>query len=355
MNNKIEHLTMNKRITYFSKKQHTQDNLNNIISKRNPSKKSGNSIEKFFSQNSDTTSGPKLFTTKKIRRRDKEDEKRKKIKSKIHKFILNYLNKKLSKAGSKKFFESFGQYFISDITRETNHAVMELTYVQLFKYIRDKLNNDEIYRKKDYNESKFKVALKKDLKNQETLEYLESNPEISKLSDWDKIKNMKYSDLLKEFLASEEFLQSIKDLYENEENDYIDSFKYYTDTYVDFFLNYKPSNKNPSTNIKYQKRYTVKNYNKPNYEQKIIVDSNIQKSSHNNLDNNENLHLDNIFGFITRPSPIYQDRYYSEVNEPSINDSTDESSLILDEDNQFLRKIPFRKDKAIKYILDKII
>jgi hypothetical protein len=27
----------------------------------------------------------------------------------------------------------------------------------------------------------------------------------------------------------------------------------------------------------------------------------------------------------------------------------------LDEDNQFLRKIPFRKDKAIKYILDKII
>ena len=346
---------MNKQITYFSKNQHILDNLNNTISKRNPSKKSNNSIKKPYSQDSNNKTSSKIFKIKKLRRRDKEDEIRKKIKSKFHKFFLNYINKKLSKAGSKKFFESFGQYFISDITRETNHAVMKITYFQLFKYNRDKLINDEKYKTKYYNKSKFIVAIKKDLKNQETLEYLESNPEISKLSDWDKIKNMKYSDLLKEFLASNEFLQSIKDLYENEENDYIDSFKYYTDTYVDFFLNYKPSNKNPSTNIKYQKRYTVKNYNKPNYEQKIIVDSNIQKSSHNNLDNNENPHLDNIFGFITRPSPIYQDRYYSEVNEPSINDSTDESSLILDEDNQFLRKIPFRKDKAIKYILDKII
>ena len=325
---------MNKQITYFYKNQHTLDNLNNTISKRNPSKKSNNSIKKPSS---------KIFKTKILRRRDKEDEIRKKIKSKFHKFFLNYINKKLSKAGSKKFFESFGQYFISDITRETNHAVMKITYFQLFKYNRDKLINDEKYKTKYYNKSKFIVAIKKDLKNQETLEYLESNPEISKLSDWDKIKNMKYSDLLKEFLASNEFLQSIKDLYENEENDYIESFKYFADTYVDYFLNYKPLSRNPSSNNKHQKTYTDKNYNNQNYEPKIIVDSNIQKSSHNNLDNNENLHLDNIFGFITLPSPIYKDRYYSEDNKPSINDSTDESSLILDEDNQVPRKSPFRK------------
>ena len=132
---------MKKRITYFSKKQYTLDNLNNTISKRSPPKKTNNFIKESYSQDSNDKTGPKIFTTKKIRRRDKEDEKRKKIKTKIHKFILNYINKNLSKAGSKKFFESFGQYFISDITRETNHAVMELTYVQLFKYIRDKLNN----------------------------------------------------------------------------------------------------------------------------------------------------------------------------------------------------------------------
>ena len=325
---------MNKQITYFYKNQHTLDNLNNTISKRNPSKKSNNSIKKPSS---------KIFKTKILRRRDKEDEIRKKIKSKFHKFFLNYINKKLSKAGSKKFFESFGQYFISDITRETNHAVMKITYFQLFKYNRDKLINDEKYRTKYSNKRKFIDAIKKDLKNQETLEYLDSNPEISKLSDWDKIKNMKYSDLLKEFLASNEFLQSIKDLYENEENDYIESFKYFADTYVDYFLNYKPLSRNPSSNIKNQMTYVDKNYNNPNYGPKYIVDSNIQKSSHNNLDNNENLHLDNIFGFITLPSPIYKDRYYSEDNKPSINDSTDESSLILDEDNQVPRKSPFRK------------
>ena len=334
---------MNKQITYFSKNQHILDNLNNTISKRNPSKKSNNSIKKPYSQDSNNKTSSKIFKIKKLRRRDKEDEIRKKIKSKFHKFFLNYINKKLSKAGSKKFFESFGQYFISDITRETNHAVMKITYFQLFKYNRDKLINDEKYKTKYYNKSKFIVAIKKDLKNQETLEYLESNPEISKLSDWDKIKNMKYSDLLKEFLASNEFLQFIKDLYEKEENDYIDSFKYFTDTYVDYFLNYKPLSRNPSSNIKNQMTYVDKNYNNPNYGPKIIVDSNIQKSSHNNLDNNENLHLDNIFGFITLPSPIYKDRYYSEDNKPSINDSTDESSLILDEDNQVPRKSPFRK------------
>ena len=334
---------MNKQITYFSKNQHTQDNLNNIISKRNPSKKSNNSIKKPYSQDSNNKTSSKIFKIKKLRRRDKEDEIRKKIKSKFHKFFLNYINKKLSKAGSKKFFESFGQYFISDITRETNHAVMKITYFQLFKYNRDKLINDEKYKTKYYNKSKYIVAIKKDLKNQETLEYLDSNPEISKLSDWDKIKNMKYSDLLKEFLASNEFLQFIKDLYEKEENDYIDSFKYFTDTYVDYFLNYKPLSRNPSSNIKNQMTYVDKNYNNPNYGPKIIVNSNIQKSSHNNLDNNENLHLDNIFGFITLPSPIYKDRYYSEDNKPSINDSTDESSLIFDEDNQVPRKSPFRK------------
>ena len=334
---------MNKQITYFSKNQHILDNLNNTISKRNPSKKSNNSIKKPYSQDSNNKTSSKIFKIKKLRRRDKEDEIRKKIKSKFHKFFLNYINKKLSKAGSKKFFESFGQYFISDITRETNHAVMKITYFQLFKYNRDKLINDEKYRTKYYNKSNFIVAIKKDLKNQETLEYLDSNPEISKLSDWDKIKNMKYSDLLKEFLASNEFLQFIKDLYEKEENDYIDSFKYFTDTYVDYFLNYKPLSRNPSSNIKNQMTYVDKNYNNPNYGPKIIVDSNIQKSSHNNLDNNENLHLDNIFGFITLPSPIYKDRYYSEDNKPSINDSTDESSLILDEDNQVPRKSPFRK------------
>ena len=37
------------------------------------------------------------------------------------------------------------------------------------------------------------------LKNRKTLDYLNSNPKISSNSGWDKLKNMKYVDLLREY------------------------------------------------------------------------------------------------------------------------------------------------------------
>ena len=53
-----------------------------------------------------------------IRRRRKEDNIRKKIKSAFHKYMRLYINNALKKAGSKYIFETLPQHFIADITKK---------------------------------------------------------------------------------------------------------------------------------------------------------------------------------------------------------------------------------------------
>ena len=55
---------------------------------------------------------------------------------------------------------------------------------------------------------------KKRKKNEKTLEYLnsENNANICNISGWNKIKEMKYSELFERFLISKEFEDSIKEL-----------------------------------------------------------------------------------------------------------------------------------------------
>ena len=63
--------------------------------------------------------------------------------------------------------------------------------------------------------SKEKSADKnKSKKNMEVLEYLEQNKEISEKSEFDKIKNMKYGELLLAYFSSREFEKSLEDLYD---------------------------------------------------------------------------------------------------------------------------------------------
>ena len=80
------------------------------------------------------------------------------------------------------------------------------------------------------------------------MEYLSSNKKISEESGWERIKNMKYIDLLKAYLNSKEFQQYINELSKKETKNYIDAFVYFASTYIDFFLSYEPNENNNHLN-----------------------------------------------------------------------------------------------------------
>ena len=74
------------------------------------------------------------------------------------------------------------------------------------------------------------------LKNKEVLKYLEENPEISKISGFNKLKKMKYRDILLHYFSSLEFGQSINQLEkENEDAEYIKEYIYLSKSYIEYF------------------------------------------------------------------------------------------------------------------------
>ena len=185
-----------------------------------------------------------LFNVTKKKRKEKGDNIRKKIKTFFHKYLRKVINIKLERAGSKYFFESFPQIFMTDITLKTNFEVMELTYEQLINYTyNQEVNNDKSNLTKDYIHKRKATTDKKYKRNIQVLEYLNRNIKISEESGWQIIKSMKYKDLLQAYFNSNEFLLSIEELSKKESNDYINSYNYFSSNYVNFFLGYHPKNK----------------------------------------------------------------------------------------------------------------
>ena len=132
------------------------------------------------------------FKAIKSSRKDKEDDIRKKFKSSFHRNLTKIINTKLKKASSKYKIESLPQKFITDVTKRTNHEVMNLTYENLFDYTYNQLKNDDKNKKrKQYIEKRNKAGEKKYEKNQKFLKYLSTNKKISEESGWERIKNMK--------------------------------------------------------------------------------------------------------------------------------------------------------------------
>lgn len=162
---------------------------------------------------------------------------RKKIKSNFHKNILIIINTQLKQAGSKLYFQSLPQSFISDITKKSNCDVLEITYEDLFEFIHERIINGKNY-KKDKNKAINKAVEKKYIKNIETLKYLENNPEISEKSGWSRIKNMKYEDLLNAYFKSKEFEQNIEKLEKKETKNYINDYIHFSLTYIDHYKSF---------------------------------------------------------------------------------------------------------------------
>ena len=165
----------------------------------------------------------------KRKRKFKSDDIRKKIKSRFHKTLKNIVNDMLKKGGSKKLFDFLPQCFLGNISKKINTKCFELTFSEMLatnfitECCKDKSNDNN-------------VDLRKFLKNKEVLEYLEENPDISKNSGFDLIKDKKYKDLLKIYFQSAEFENSIIRLKnENESNEYIQEYIFRAKRYVDFY------------------------------------------------------------------------------------------------------------------------
>ena len=185
----------------------------------------------------------KFETIKAIKRsrKDKEDDIRKKFKSSFHRNLTKIINTKLEKASSKYKIESLPQKFITDVTKRTNHEVMNLTYENLFDYTYNQLKNDDKNKKrKKYIEKRNKAGEKKYEKNKKFLKYLSTNRKISEESEWERIKNMKYIDLLKAYLNSNEFEQYIKIQLKNAQINYKKDFIFFASTFIEHYLNYEP-------------------------------------------------------------------------------------------------------------------
>ena len=171
----------------------------------------------------------KLSYKQRHKRKYKPDDIRKKIKARFHKSIKNIVNENLRQAGSKYLFSFLPQIFISSISRDKNHQVLNISYRDLIK--KDFISNidDNKYKNKNVDLVKYKNNLK-------VLEYLDQNPDICERSGFDIISKMKYGDLLEEYFKSYEFEKAINKLREeNEEEDYIKEYVNKAKTYVKFF------------------------------------------------------------------------------------------------------------------------
>ena len=233
------------------------------------------------------------------KRKDKEDNIRKKIKSVFLKKLRNIINNLLKTSGSKYTFEALPLHFVEDISKKTNFEVMNLTYEEIFNYtyhytyqkiindekkeleinIENKIDNkkeldknkkNKVNNKKELDKNiennvdkkeelrqhkikKNKVALKKSDKNKKTLDYLNSNPIISERSGWNKIKSMKYIDLLRAYFNSEEFDQSLDEVIKKENQNYINKYIFFAKTYITYFQSYNSNStiENNSTSINF--------------------------------------------------------------------------------------------------------
>ena len=157
------------------------------------------------------------------KRKENSDNIRKKIKSRFLKVLKNKVNEKLKNAGSEKFFKFLPQKFISNISKEINKAVLNLSFQELF--------SKNFCEGEKENEINFNH-------NQLVLKYLENNKEICEKSNYNNFKNMKFYEIYNEYLKSKEFEMEITSLKNEKETDkYIKDYIIKASDLIDFFSN----------------------------------------------------------------------------------------------------------------------
>ena len=167
----------------------------------------------------------KEFINKK-RRRNKEDDIRRMIGRRFfNDVLLNLINAILKNAGCKNIFEKFQQDMIYYLVKKYNKNVLDMSLEDIF-------TKKELYN--EYNLEKYNHNLKliNKIKSDEFIDIRES-------TQIDRILNMRYYDLFKEYLASNEFIEEINRLKSNNkkfDNFYIEQYIYYNYHFIDNFL-----------------------------------------------------------------------------------------------------------------------
>ena len=150
----------------------------------------------------------------KKKRKDNSDNIRKKIKSRFIKALIKCINKKLKKAGSKKFFSLLPHIFVINITKEINTDIFDKTFEEVFS-----INFDNILKKTE------KADLIKYKKNIDVLDYLENEIVIRESSNYNYYKNLKFYQIFDEYLGAQEFENEIEKLkLSGEKDEYIDRY-----------------------------------------------------------------------------------------------------------------------------------
>ena len=174
-------------------------------------------------------------TDRKFDPRDRHDLKRKRIKSNWYKHLIGNLNKKLKLAKIPRVFQKLPQCTVTNVSIEENHIMLNLT-------LREMLTKNF-----DYLHKKGK-ALKKNKSNYEhnmsVLNYLEDKNKMKIYNELNlgKILNMKMKEIYNEYLASDEFQKSIKNLI-NEKKQYA-FIHYYIQIAKNFIEYYELKHKN---------------------------------------------------------------------------------------------------------------
>ena len=159
----------------------------------------------------------KVTPTKK-RRRENWDNIRKKIKTIFfNKYIYNKINDALKAKQSKLYFVKFPITFVNDIKKDTNKDIINKTLLEI-------MSIKEIYDEKDLNNY------------YHNLKVLE-NKEINENEELKEILNKKYSELFQEYINSKEFnIIEINRLKNNDmDNSYIERYIYQSKHFIEYF------------------------------------------------------------------------------------------------------------------------
>ena len=161
----------------------------------------------------------------KCKRQENADNIRKKIKATFLKTLKNQVNKKLKLGGSVKIFNYLQQTFISNISKQLNGRVLDLTFEQLFStnFCKDKKDIHSNFQKYEDNIS--------------VIKYLDERPEISKKSNYKLFKDIKYYQIFNEYLRSKEFEIEINRLKQKYNLTYINKYIKLAVNLNEFFYN----------------------------------------------------------------------------------------------------------------------
>ena len=203
----------------------------------------------------------------KRRRRDNRDNIRKKIKRGFFNFgLIKGLNEKLRRSGSRLNFERFPQNFVSDVSKESNKELLNMSLFEIFEnknlYERKEKEEEDETEKETEKETETERETEKEESKEEEVEGKEEEKEseeeekkenlknyyhnlkviksddIQENADLRRILNKKYCELFEEYVNSKEFEDEVKRLKEkNMSDDYIERYIILAKYYVEYFSN----------------------------------------------------------------------------------------------------------------------